>query len=276
MARLCLTLAILAMAFPQGGCASRKRMTRAPEALPPELVSADDVIGRLLENYGGLTSLRVSGRIEAAPPGEERRRRASLVALIRKPDKVRMRAYRPLAPPLFEYVSDGDECWLYTPSRRAAYLSEECRPFRVDGDYMAVSAEAVIAALCVLVDPEALSTASVRPEKGSWRVELPAGSGAEKTIWVDSATGLATRQWLIGDDGLVEVDISYLEHEIEAGAAVPISVEIASPRMGAAATLRIKRFEIDARTPDDAFEFSPPAGVDVFHIDDTFSSGVSR
>jgi outer membrane lipoprotein-sorting protein len=107
-------------------------------------------------------------------------------------------------------------------------------------------------------------------------VELTEVSGAGMTIWIDSATGLATRQALIGDDGLVEADITYLEHAIEAGAAVPIAIEIVSPRMGTKATLRIKRFEINARPPDGAFEFSPPAGVGVFHLDDNISPGVSR
>ncbi len=278
MARLCLALAVLAVAFPQGGCVSGKRMTRPPETFAPKLLSASDAIGMLLEHYGAATSLKATGRIETTLPGEGRGRRASLAVILRKPDSVRMRAYRPLLPPLFEFISDGNVCWLYAPSRGTAYLSEECGPFRVDGDYVAVSAEAVIAALCVLVDPGALSspTTSVYPEHGSWRVELAEASGAGKTIWIDSATGLATRQLLIGDDGLVETDITYLEHAIEAGAAIPIAVEIVSVRMGATATLRIKRFEINARPPDGAFEFSPPAGVVVIHIDDKFSSGVSR
>ena len=279
VANLRLAFAVPAMAFAifmLSGCAFRKQMTRPPETSQPELYSAADAIGLLLENYGGIETLKVSGRIESTLPGEERQRRASLAALLRRPGSVRMRAFRPLAP-LFEFISNGDECWLFAPSQQTAYLSEECEPFRVEGGYVALSAEAVIAAMCVLVDPGALSSphVSVKSDRGALRVDLPEASGAGKIIWIDPASGLATRQILIGDDGRVEAEIAYLEHEIEAGAAVPVAVEIASPQVGGSATLRIRRFEINSPPPEGAFEFSAPAGVSVFHIDDKVSSDVS-
>ncbi len=261
--------ALLAASFLHVGCASRKQMTHPAEVSPSAFVSAEDAVKRLLRNYGDTTSLKVSGRIETALPGEKRRRRASMAVMIQKPDSVRMRAYRPLAPPLFEFISDGNVCRLYVPSRRAVYLSEDCRSLRATGNYVAISAEAVVAALCVLVDPEAVSSpaASVHPEGNLFRIDLAEETGAKKRIWIDSATGLATRQLLIDAGGRVQADIRYLEHAFEGDAAVPVAIEIVAPGMGSAVVLRISRFEINARPPDGAFDFLPPEGTDIFYGD---------
>ena len=185
--------------------------------------------------------------------------------MMQRPDKLRMRAYRPLSPALFEFVSDGDQCWFYVPSRRSAYLSEGCKPFRIDDGNTTVPAEIIIAALFVLVDPEALSSRpkSIPSEDAFVGIALAEKTGGRREIWIDPATGLAARQVLVDPDGSVRADLKYLEYAHESGTAVPIRAEAVMAQMGAEVTLWISQFEIDAEIPDGAFIFLPPEGSNI-------------
>lgn len=264
--------ALLLTVFLQAGCAARKPPAPPPQLVAPALLTPEDAVHLLIHKYGAPTSMRASGKIATTFPGEEHRRQASMALMLRKPDRVRIRAYRPLAPALFEFISGDDECWLYIPSRRTAYLSEGCRPFRVEDSYVAASGEAIVAALLVLVDADALQSAWVSsvPEDGLTKLVLAEAGGTTKEIWIDSASGLATRQVLRETDGSVQADIRYMGHAYDEGMAVPIETDVLLPQTGMIVSIQIRQFEIDPEIPSDAFDFSPPDGADIFRAIDTF------
>jgi outer membrane lipoprotein-sorting protein len=233
-----------------------------PEVSAPQIRSAQDAFDLLRQSYGGVNSLKASGKIQMRFPGEKHRRQASIAIMMQCPDKLRMRAYRPLSPTLFEFVSDGDQCWFYLPSRQSAYLSEGCKPFRIDGGKTTISAELLFAAILVSVDPETLLS---QPESlvsgdGFVGIVLDETTGGQRELWIDPETGLAVRQVLVDPDGSVRAEVKYLDHARESGTALPIRAEAVMEQAAAEVALWISHFEINAAIPDDAFIFLPPEG----------------
>jgi outer membrane lipoprotein-sorting protein len=268
--RIGIVCALIVLTFMHAGCAARKTLTKPPEAPPPMLQSAADAFDLLLRNHSGTNSMKASGKIEMKLPGETHRRQASIIIMLQRPDKLRMRAYRPLSPTLFELVSNGDECWLFVPSRNAAYLSEGCKPFRVSNGDTAISTELFFAALFVLVDPEILSSqqASITTGEDLIGLKLTEETGGRREIWIDPATGLAARQMLMNPDGSIRADLKYLDYAKEEAMTVPVRVEAVMPQMEAEVTLRINQFDIHAEIPDGAFIFLPPEGNDIISVGD--------
>jgi len=255
---LCLFLAPI---FVQIGCATQKAVTQPSEPPSPVVQSAKDAYDLLLRSCDNADSLKASGKIQMKFPGEEHRRQASIMMMMQRPNKLRMRAYRPLSPPLFEFASDGNECWLYIPSRRSAYWSKGCEPFRIDGGNTTISAEIIIASLFVLIDPESLSLQpEITTNDSQIGIELIDDTGGRREIWIDPATGLAARQVLADPDGSVRADLRYMEYSRESGAAVPTRIEAAMPEIGAELTVWISQVEINAEIPENAFLFFPPEG----------------
>ena len=249
----------------QVGCAARKPLVRQPEMPPPALVTPEDAVALLLRQYGSVKSFKASGKIEARLPGEKRRRSASLVLMLERPDKLRMRVYRPLAPPVFELVSDGEQRWLFIPSTKTAYYSEGCEPLYMGDNHVPFSAETIIAAVAVLADPAAFTAmpAVIREEEGLARLTLAEKTGAKREIWIDATTGLAARQLLFDADGGIEADITYEKHAVEGDVPVPVAIEVAFPQASSSVFLRIDSFRLNPEIPAGAFEFSPPGNTKI-------------
>jgi outer membrane lipoprotein-sorting protein len=160
----------------------------------------------LIEKYGGADSFRASGKIRMKLPGEQAQKQASFALMFERPDLLRMRVYRPLAPTLLEIVSNGNRRWLYVPSERTAYLSEGRQPLRVGGNHVAIPADTIAAALVVVADPRALPLlpSRIRIGEGFIRLSVTEEGGTQREIRIDSASGLATRQILVGADGATQ------------------------------------------------------------------------
>ncbi len=258
-------LAFALVACLQTGCAARKPLVQPPEATAPTLETAADAVELLLRNYGAPVSLKASGKIRTKMSGKEVWRQASFVLMLERPDRLRMRAYRPLAPTLFELISDGERCWLYLPSESTAYLNQDCGPVYIKSNYVAIPVDAIAAALLVVADPDALSSMPVRiiAEENLIRLSLIEAEGGRREIWMEAGSGLATRQLLVDADGLAQADIIYKKHAFEGDLAVPVSIDVLLPRMAALISLRIEKFQTDAEIPADAYDFFPPKNVEV-------------
>ena len=256
--------ALLLGACLHGGCAARKPLTYRPDVPSPPITTADDAKRVLLGNYGNTDSLKAGGTIEVELNDGERRR-ASFLLMLQRPDRVRMRAYRPLTPTLFEIVSNGRRCWLHSPSEKIAYLSEGCRPFLVTDNGVAVSAEAIVAALVVVADFDGLaSTDGLLYREGDLvRLVLEEETGARKEIWIDPIDGLVTRQMLVAPAGVLEADITYARQSSDGNAVVPVETRIDFPGLQVSMLLRIDEFRVHPELPADAFDFSPPRNTRV-------------
>jgi outer membrane lipoprotein-sorting protein len=266
--RHCGLIVLLLVVYVQVGCAARRPLVRAPQRPTPKLTTVEDAKGLLVRNYGNADSVKASGEIETRLSNEEHWRRASFALMLERPDKLRVRAYRPLMPALFELVYDGQTCWLFVPSEKAAYRSEKCEAFRVGDSHMAVSADALIEALFVVADFDAFLTlpAFLYREGDSVRLVIIGKAGAYKEIWIDSMTGLATRQLLVDSGGTLEAEINYKEHALDENNIIPVEIEIGLLPIHASIVLRIQDFQLDPEFPDGAFDFSPPRNTKVFEL----------
>lgn len=259
--RNCAPVLFLLILFLHAGCAARKRLTPPPAAPPPTRVeTVEDAKSLLLRNYGKANSVKAGGHLQIRSFEEERWRPASFALMLQRPDRVRVRAYRPLAPTMFELVSDGQRCWLFVPSERTAYLSEDCEAIHAGNENIAAPAGAIVAAIVVVSDFDSLFSMPARlySEADTLRLVFTEETGAYREIWIDPETGLATRQSLIGADGTLDADIVYKEHTSDGEAGIPTEIEVNLPRVRASMLLRIDDFQIDAKLPADAFDFSPP------------------
>lgn len=243
------------------GCAARRRLPPAPEALPPTSVkTVEDAKALLLRNYGKADSVKAGGHLQLKLFEEERWRPASFALMLQRPDRVRVRAYRPLSPTMFELVSDGQTCWLFIPPEQTAYLSEDCEAIYGGNENIAVSAGAIVAAIVVISDVDTFASlpAHLYAEADILRLALIDKTGAHREIWMDPRTGLATRQTVAAADETLEADIEYRKHSSDGEAAIPTEIQVNLPRLRASMLLRIDDFQVDAKIPPNAFDFSPP------------------
>jgi outer membrane lipoprotein-sorting protein len=258
---------VLVAAWLQAGCAARKALIIPAEAPGAEIQNLSDAIQTLIKNYGKTDSLKAGGRIETAVDGEKDRQQASFALMVERPNRVRLRVYRPFAT-MFDLISDGRDCWLHVPSARAAYLSEGCEAFRVGEDHVPVSPRALAAAVVVVPDVGALSTlpATIVRDGDLLKLTLADVQSIQRDIWMDAATGLAVRQRLADSDGMPLADIAYNVHALVEGTYVPVVMDIALPRSQAVVSLRMQDVRVGARLPTGAFEFSPPAGTEIVPV----------
>jgi outer membrane lipoprotein-sorting protein len=239
-------------------------MVRLPE-VPPKLETLEDAKQLLLQNYGYAHSLKASGKIAVRRSREKTWRPASIVLMVQKPDKVRMRGYRPLTPTLFELISNGRECWLFVPPENTAYLDEHCNVLQRGDAGIAISADAIVASLMVVSDTDKLFAlpASVNRDNKNLRVMFGEGAGIRKEIWIDLETGLVTRQLLIDPDGRIQADIAYREVTVLENAAIPIEISLKLPRLRTSIRVRVSDFQFNPTIPAAAFNFSPPKSVQI-------------
>jgi outer membrane lipoprotein-sorting protein len=233
--------------------------------LPTLVETVEDAKSLLFRNYGKANSVKAGGHLQIKLFEEERWKPASFALMLQRPDRVRVRAYRPLAPTMFELVSDGQTCWLFVPPEKTAYLSEDCEAIHGGNENIAVSASAIVAAIVVVSDFDTLFSlpAHLYSEADLLRLVFMEETGAYEEIWINPRTGLATRQLLVGADGMLEADIAYKKHVSDGKASVPAEIEISLPRLRALMLLRIDDFQIDAKIPADAFDFSPPINTKI-------------
>jgi len=249
----------------QIGCAARRPLTRPPETPVPTLETAADAVELLLGRYGDATSLKTSGKIRTRLPGEEAMRQASFSLMLERPGRLRMRVYRPLAPALFDLVSDGEQCWLYIPSSRTAFLNEGCGPIHIEDNYIAVPADTIAAAAFVVADPALLPSlpAHVYSDEGFVRLSVIEETGARKEFRIDATSGLVTRQLLVEPDGVAQAEIIYKKHAFVENMAIPVTMEIFLPQTGTLVSLYVEKIRVDPEIPADAFKFSPPANITI-------------
>ncbi len=263
--------AFLLVAFLHVGCVARKRLVRPPEApLPTRVETIEDAESLLLRNYGKANSVKAGGHLQIKLFEEERWRPASFALMLQRPDRVRVRAYRPLAPTLFELVSNGQTCWLFVPPEKTAYLSKDCQAIYDGNESIVVSADAIVAAIVVVSDFDTLFSlpAHLDSEADSLRLVFMEETGAYREIWMDPETGLATRQMFVGADGTLEADIAYEGHASDGEATIPDEIEINLPRLRTSMLLRIDDFQLDAKFPAKAFDFSPPENIKILKTED--------
>ncbi len=246
------------------GCATEKPLVQLPE-VPPKLETLEDAWQLLNQNYGYAQSAKASGEISVKLQREESWRPASLVLMVEKPDKVRVRAYRSLTPTLFELVSDGQKCWLFIPSENTAYLDENCNVLQGGEKAIAISAEAIVAALMVVSDIDKLFSvpASVSRDSKNLRLAFGGKGGVERDIWMDLKTGFVTHQSFFGLDGEIEADLAYTEMDVLDTGVFPTEISLKLPRFHSSMVLRIGEFQVNPRISAGAFSFSPPRGAKI-------------
>jgi outer membrane lipoprotein-sorting protein len=251
------------------GCAARLPRIGPPEA-PPPVLTRENISALLFKNYGGLNSIRASGTIEFRELGEDAWRGASIVLLAQRPDQVRVRAYRLLAPTLFEFISDGRDCWLFLPSERTVYFDDSCGIIENRADHLVISAETIVAALLVISDYDAVavSPSFLSQENGIARLSLSTDGVADREIWMDPASGLVTKQLFLAPNGSIEAEIDYLEHTALDASAAPVEVEVFLPQAKAAMRLHLDQVKLAPEFPSTAFLFSPPGNARIINLDD--------
>jgi len=248
-------------------CAARRPPFRPDISVPP-LETPENVLSLLTRNYGGLESIKASGTLEFRPTGERRWKGASVILLAQRPDNVRLRAYRLLAPTLFEFVSGENRCWLFLPAEQAAYLDDDCRMIEAGEDNLVLSAETIVAALLVVSDFDSLR---ISPELGLepnniLRVLLINETQLRRQLWIDTITGLATKQVFLTDDGEVEVEVDYLEHIAKRENVAPAEVEVHIPKAHAEMRLRLDDVELQPSLQPATFQFVPPPNVRIIKL----------
>jgi outer membrane lipoprotein-sorting protein len=268
---------LLAGIWFQYGCATQRRIIRAPEEPVPPLVSTEDALKLLRRNYGSIDFLKAGGTIETKFSAEDRRRKASFVLMLKRPDKLRIRTYRPLVPLLLELVYDGQRCWLYAPSRHTAYMSRDCNVFYFDDGALTLPANVLIAAVVVVSDFDALySMPAELNHKDEYRVlTLTGGTEPHRELWIDPKTGVVDRQMVFNRKGEKEVVVEYSEKESTGNAIVPRRIEITLPQAETSITLILNDIKTDVRMPPAAFEFLPPRGTSILQVErniDAFSA----
>ena len=256
--------ALLVGACLQISCAARKQLISPPEVPVSEVETIDDAVGLLRKNYEGIDSIKADGEIAMQFPDEEGLRKAFFVLLLERPDKLRMRAYRRPLPTVFELVSDGQECWIYVPSRKAAYLNKGCRAFLVGENKVAVSTKTITTAILVVPDFGVLSSSPMALEKENNLIKLRVFDKARgrREIWINADTGFAERQLIVGDNEALETEIVYKEHAIDGDSVVPVEIDIVLPQAQARISLSVKNLRSSSQIPAKAFKFTPPAGTD--------------
>lgn len=259
----CFSACIIALVFGvlQVACATRKPFV-SPTPEKPTIETPEDAKQLLIRSYGRMRSLKASGEIEVRL-GENERKPATFVLMLERPNKLRLRAYRPLVPFIFELVSDGAACWLYIPSEKTAYLNEDCDLSKGADGGIAISAETIIAALAVIADPEKLSDApsQIEREDDAVGLQLIEEGGAERTIWLDPQTGLAARQLLADREGVAQAEIVYRKQALEKETVIPVDIEIVLPQRHVSIVLRTSDPQVDPEIPAAAFEFLPPVNT---------------
>lgn len=265
----CGLVAVMLVAMFQAGCASRGALKPFEEGPSPQLNTAAEAIRVLSRDYGGLNSVKVTGRIEVRLPGEEKARPASFISMLERPNKLRIRAYRPLVPPLFELVSDGCQCWVYIPSKGVVYRGDEC--FIGDGNVANAQfpASAIIASVLVVSDFETLraDSTSFWFEEGFVKLAMVETGDLQKEMWIDPTTGLVRRQLLVRNNDSGYAEILYNEHSLTEDAVVPVDIEVFI--LGGQAYMRLQILTVEpvSDISDDAFVFSVPSDVTVIYHD---------
>jgi outer membrane lipoprotein-sorting protein len=262
---------LITASFLLSGCAT---LPPKPSEDPSPIRSGKHAANILHNKYDGLISLRASGKITVKGPGEDRGRQASMALLFQRPNKVRMRAYRTFAPLLFEFISDGNRCWLYTPSEKTAYLNEGCGPLPAGSNGANISAEILLAAFHVLSPFDAMPNFSPKifSEKDSVRLEIRDNVMVWRKprvkIWIDPVTGQAMRQVIMGPDGSIQADIRYLDHGSQGGVTLPVEVDIILPQVETTISIRMTKIKVNLAPPESAFDFAPPAGISILQAND--------
>jgi len=233
------------------------------------LAGADDAIDLLRSNYGNIESLKAGGAIETRMSAEDHRRRASFVLMLKRPDKLRMRTYRTLTPLLLELVLDGHRCWLYVPSRNTAYLSQDCNTLYFDAGNISLPAHALIAAIVVVSDFNALLSlpAELHQEEDSTVLTFTEQSGMCRELWIDPITGFVIRQTISKKNGQKELIVEYQEQELTGNAVVSRRIELLLPQTNTMISLVLDDIKTDVQIPPEAFTFSPPRETAILHVE---------
>lgn len=246
------------------GCARSPQLAPPQIAPPTRMETLEDATKALERNYASAYRIKASGEIRVRPTEQDNWRPADFLLVLERPDKVRMRGYRPLVSNLFEFISNGIECWLHIPSERTAYLSD-CGALHSGREDLAVSAEAIVSAVLVVSDFDTLESRQARFQREGDIVRIVfEETASRREIWVDPASGLATRQFITNEDDTLEADILYKEHADFDGAALPVEVEVELPRIGSSMSLSIREVELLPKITPGTFEFSPPQNTSVF------------
>ena len=256
---------LLFSALCQGGCATQRPLSDAPDISAPTLETLEDARELLLQNYGIVDSMKATGELELRRIDEGYRKRASFALLLERPDRLRMRAYRAFAPTVFELVSNGRECWLFVPSEKTAYLNKGCNGFYSGAGHSALSAETIVAALVVVADPEIVlsSPAHAYREGDLMKIVLSDETGTRRELWIDVDTGFVSRQRFMGNDGILKADITYGENIRREGAVIPRAVDIFFPAIHTSLLLHIDDFQNGVTVVRDVFDFAPPEDANI-------------
>lgn len=262
-------LVILAGICIQSRCAAPRPVTRLPERPVPLLTSAGDAIQLLRENYGNMRSLKASGTIITKFPPEHRRKKASFMLALERPDKLRMRTYRPPVPFSIEIISDGQRCWLFVPNDRTAYLSEGCDALYINGSNLAIPSHAIVDAIVIVSDVDALVSAPAHIYRNDEFVVLAFTdkSRVKRELWINPTTGFVERQLIFDIGGEPNLHIKYGEHGDEGNTIVPRIVEITFPREDVSISLRMEELKLNTEIPAEAFEFTPPPETTILQLE---------
>jgi outer membrane lipoprotein-sorting protein len=233
---------------------------RPPEIAPGRIETVEEAAESLRAHYGRIHSLKAGGTVQYRLVNEEHWRPADFLLFLEKPDKLRMRAYRPLVSSLFELVSNGEQCWLYFPSDKTAYRSE-CDPVGASVN-PALSAEVIVSAIVVVSDFDKFLLLPLSLSRGDELVRLSLDEGdLSRDLWLDPATGLVARQQVLSKEGALVADILYLEHAALSEAVIPSHLEIELPQMRSLIRLVIEEAQPDPEIPPDAFSLAVPQDV---------------
>lgn len=261
-------LSILFLLSLISGCARELPRYGAPRVFAPTLQTREEINQLLFRDYGGLHSMKATGEIEFRQAGEETWRRASIILLAEKPNKLRARAYRLLTPTLFEFVSDNRDCWLYVPSERTVYYDDACGTFQKKSDHLVLSAEMIDAALFVITDFESFrqSSAAISESDDILKLSLVNEAGRYREIRINKSTGLVSKQLFLGPGGLTEAEIQYLDQAAYGEVVVPVEVEVTLPQAQAAMRLHLTEVDLRPNIKPDVFQFTPPPNVQIVPV----------
>lgn len=288
--RLLLSLCLIAVALPLGGCLFRTRpLDRQYSNAPLKTATQKDLIEYVNGGAARIQSIQATVDIDASAADTQNGRVTDYkeirgYILARKPAMLRMKGLMPLVRnTAFDMVSDGRQFKLWIPPRnkfvvgennddtyqpekrmenmRPQYIYDALLLPEIGPDEVAVMEngyETVLDAKKHRVDQPDYRLLVVR--KG------PNGNYLSRRIEFSRTDLLPYRQMIYDQEGNVATDAHYHDYKEYGGISFPTTIEIERPRENYDITLNILKLDVNKPLTDDQFALEQPPGAEVVRL----------
>ncbi len=273
-------------------CIKKQEKVHIPtKIVQARTVSPDELIGMVNRWSRAVSSLQsASLLVDAERSGVEagkieRYRSAPGYLFLERPRNIRLKILIPVAKStLFDMASDGKRFEVWYPREMKFFFGEDLRELASAGGAVKKDALGNFRPQH-LVDAMLLEEVPL-DEPGRWHFVREEGDSSakyyvlgvvsasresrlklEREIWIERSRMEIVRQRYFGPDGRVASDISYSDHRVRAGVAVPFVVRIERPGDGYAFTIKFKELDLNVKFRAGTFSLPPPpAGAEMVEL----------